>query len=167
MNAAETSASSAIAPCTSLTVVSRSSTTLAIDTFISDVSTTSTNIAIASSTARRWLPPPQEVSSELTGARVAPPAPCGITPFGLRDPALGERGDLQLVRCGLRALLGQELDRLRELVGVGERGRVDPLARADQRLDARVDDQQCDVDAALAQLLRGRQRDRAHATRAG
>src|SRR4051795_12095982 len=56
MNAAETSASSAIAPCTSLTVVPRSSTTLEIDTFISDVSTTSTNIAIARSTARRLLP---------------------------------------------------------------------------------------------------------------
>src|SRR4051795_2376780 len=56
MNAAETSASSAIAPCTSLTVVPRSSTTLEIDTFISDVSTTSTNIAIASSTASRLLP---------------------------------------------------------------------------------------------------------------
>src|SRR3954467_11642082 len=56
MNAADTSASSAIAPCTSLTVVPRSSTTLEIDTFISDVSTTSTNIAMASSTASRLLP---------------------------------------------------------------------------------------------------------------
>ena len=56
MNAADTNASSAMAPWTPLTVVSRSSTTLAIDTFISDVSTTSTNIAIASNTARRRLP---------------------------------------------------------------------------------------------------------------
>ena len=48
MNAADTSASSAIADWTPLTVVSRSSTTDEIDTFISDVSTTSTNIAIAS-----------------------------------------------------------------------------------------------------------------------
>jgi hypothetical protein len=56
MNAADTRASSAIALCTPLTVVSRSSTTFAIDTFINDVSTTSTNIAIASSTARRRLP---------------------------------------------------------------------------------------------------------------
>ena len=47
MNAAETSASSAIADWTPLTVVSRSSTTAEIDTFISDVSTTSTNIAAA------------------------------------------------------------------------------------------------------------------------
>jgi hypothetical protein len=56
MNAADTSASSAMALCTPLTVVPRSSTTLAIDTFISDVSTTSTNMAIASSTARLRLP---------------------------------------------------------------------------------------------------------------
>src|SRR3954463_12724454 len=53
MKAADTSASSAIAPCTLLTVVSRSSTTLEIDTFMSEVSTTSTNIAIANSRARR------------------------------------------------------------------------------------------------------------------
>ena len=53
MNAAETSASSAIADCTPLTVVSRSWTTAAIDTFISEVSTTSTNIAIASRMASR------------------------------------------------------------------------------------------------------------------
>ena len=56
MNAAETSASSAIADCTPLTVVSRSWTTAEIDTFISDVSTTSTNIAIASSSDNRVLP---------------------------------------------------------------------------------------------------------------
>src|SRR6478609_7842810 len=56
MKAAETSASSAIADCTPLTVVSRSRTTAAIDTFISEVSTTSTNIAIASSSPRRRSP---------------------------------------------------------------------------------------------------------------
>ena len=56
MNAADTSASSAIADCTPLTVVSRSWTTAEIDTFISDVSTTSTNIAIASRRASRRLP---------------------------------------------------------------------------------------------------------------
>ena len=56
MNAAETSASSAIADCTPLTVVSRSLTTAEIDTFMSDVSTTSTNIAIASRMASRVLP---------------------------------------------------------------------------------------------------------------
>jgi hypothetical protein len=53
MNAAETSASSAIAACTLLTVVLRSCTTDEIDTFMSDVSNTSTNIAIASRSARR------------------------------------------------------------------------------------------------------------------
>jgi hypothetical protein len=53
-----TSASSAIAACTLLTVVSRSSTTAEIDTFINDVSTTSTNIAIASRSASLGLPEP-------------------------------------------------------------------------------------------------------------
>ena len=56
MNAAETSASRAIADWTPLTVVSRSRTTAEIDTFISDVSTTSTNMAIASRMARREFP---------------------------------------------------------------------------------------------------------------
>src|SRR4051794_20841972 len=56
MNAADTSASRAIADCTPLAVVSRSWTTAEIDTFISDVSTTSTNIAIASRIARRVSP---------------------------------------------------------------------------------------------------------------
>ena len=56
MKAAETSASSAIADWTPLTVVSRSSTTAEIDTFIIDVSTTSTNIAMASKMASRGLP---------------------------------------------------------------------------------------------------------------
>ena len=56
MNAAETSASSAIADCTPLAVVSRSCTTAEIETFISDVSTTSTNIAIASRIASRLSP---------------------------------------------------------------------------------------------------------------
>ena len=56
MNAAETRASSAIALWTELTVVSRSLTTAAIDTFISDVSTTSTNIAAASTSDSRVVP---------------------------------------------------------------------------------------------------------------
>jgi hypothetical protein len=56
MNAADTSASSAIADWTPLTVVSRSRTTAEIDTFISDVSTTSTNIAMASKMASRGFP---------------------------------------------------------------------------------------------------------------
>ena len=55
MNAAETSASSAMADCTPLAVVSRSVMTAEIDTFISDVSTTRTNIAAASSSISRRL----------------------------------------------------------------------------------------------------------------
>jgi len=55
MKAAETSASRAIADCTPLTVVSRSLTTEEMETFISDVSTTSTNIAAASRIANREL----------------------------------------------------------------------------------------------------------------
>ncbi len=47
MKAAETSASRATADWTPLTVVSRSSTTAEIETFMSDVSMTKTNIAIA------------------------------------------------------------------------------------------------------------------------
>ena len=75
MNAADTRASSAIAPCTPLTVVSRSSTTFEIDTFISEVSTTSTNIAIASNTASRRLP------GAHTGASAPPSTSSGlITP---------------------------------------------------------------------------------------
>jgi hypothetical protein len=65
MNAAETNASSAIADCTPLTVVSKSWTTAEMETFMIDVSTTSTNIAIANNNAKRELPTP--VGSELTG----------------------------------------------------------------------------------------------------
>src|SRR4051812_6232206 len=53
MKAAETSASTATAAWTPLTVVSRSRTTAEIETFIRDVSTTKTNIAIANSRLRR------------------------------------------------------------------------------------------------------------------
>jgi hypothetical protein len=55
MNAAETSASSAMADCTPLAVVPKSCTTDEIETFMIDVSTTSTNIAIASRIASRRL----------------------------------------------------------------------------------------------------------------
>src|SRR5437899_2510659 len=55
MNAAETSASSAIADWTLLTVVSRSWTTAEMDTFINEVSTTRTNIAIESRMASRMF----------------------------------------------------------------------------------------------------------------
>ena len=66
MNAADTSASSAIADCTPLTVVFRSATTAEIDTFISDVSTTSTNIAIARRSESRLLPCGAATTSEAT-----------------------------------------------------------------------------------------------------
>src|SRR4051794_21464183 len=71
MNAAETSASSAIALWTELTVVSRSFTTDAIETFISDVSTTSTNIAAASTSGNRPTgarPPGTPPAASLIGA---------------------------------------------------------------------------------------------------
>jgi len=56
MKAAEIRASTAIADCTLLTVVFRSLTTAEMETFISEVSTTSTNIAAARSKERRVFP---------------------------------------------------------------------------------------------------------------
>jgi hypothetical protein len=70
MNAAETSVSSAIADWTLLAAVSRSCTTAEMETFISEVSTTRTNIAIARRTARPWSPfdsSAATVASALTG----------------------------------------------------------------------------------------------------
>src|SRR5437773_4739906 len=57
MKAADTNASRAIADWTPLAVVSRSLTTAEIDTFMNDVSTTSTNIAAASRNGSRELAP--------------------------------------------------------------------------------------------------------------
>jgi hypothetical protein len=57
MNAAETSASSAIADWTPLAVVSRSWTTAEIETFMNDVSITNTNIAAANMIPRSGEPP--------------------------------------------------------------------------------------------------------------
>src|SRR5215211_518027 len=65
MNAADTSASRAIADWTPLMNVSISSVVRDLDTTVSDVSTTSTNIAIASRMARRGLP---DVVSGAAGA---------------------------------------------------------------------------------------------------
>lgn len=92
MNAADTSASNAIADCTALTVVSRSFTTAAIDTFINEVSTTSTNIAIASRIANRrfsgactgTLPPD---SSVIRGSSPLP-MPCASSRFDHGERAL-------------------------------------------------------------------------------
>src|SRR5437763_3258421 len=65
MKAAETNASSAMADCTPLAVVCKSLVTAEIDTFISEVSTTRTNIAMDSRIASRMLP------AVLSGAVVA------------------------------------------------------------------------------------------------
>ena len=86
MNAADTSASSAIADCTPLAVVFRSGITAEIETFMSDVSTTRTNIAAAKRTANCVLPlfsdPPRSdapalvlkisLSRQSPGTRVRP-----------------------------------------------------------------------------------------------
>src|SRR5690242_5211076 len=80
MKAAETSASSAIADCTPLAVVSRSRTTAEMETFISDVSTTSTNIAMASRRASTRCcrgsagAPPSPVESVIERLRSCPRA---------------------------------------------------------------------------------------------
>ena len=70
MNAAETSASIAIADWTPLAVVLRSLTTAEIETFISDVSTTSTNMAMARSRPR--MPGPSVASVGRAADTVAP-----------------------------------------------------------------------------------------------
>ena len=67
---------SAIALWTELTVVSRSRTTAAIDTFINDVSTTSTNMAAASTSDSRALP------AALGGSSMAPPRSRGASNRG-------------------------------------------------------------------------------------
>src|SRR3954452_3690766 len=104
MNAAETSASSAIAPWTPLTVVWRSLTTAEIDTFISDVSTTRTNIAIASSSDSRELP------DSSAGASMAAAV--------VMRPRLGERLALDRVELDLRDRAGvEQLLGLRDLLG--------------------------------------------------
>jgi len=71
MKAAETSASRAMADCTPLAVVSRSVITAEMDTFMSDVSTTSTNMAMASRTCRR-RPPSGSPGSVVGSALMAP-----------------------------------------------------------------------------------------------
>ena len=83
MNAAETNASRAMADCTALAVVLRSLVTAEIDTFMSEVSTTNTNIAIESSTISRRLPEP--ATSTFPSASVGP------IYVRLASPARGER----------------------------------------------------------------------------
>src|SRR5438477_202733 len=76
MNAAETRASRAIAAWTPLTVVPRSRVTAAIDTFIREVSTTSTNIAIDSRTARRGFQAPSPGTGAAAASPVTGASPC-------------------------------------------------------------------------------------------
>ena len=92
MNAAETSASRAIADWTPLAVVSRSLTTAEIDTFMSDVSTTSTNIAIASSNDSRGLPTSSGLGSGSLSIRPHPLDPAS-TPSTPSTPVLQSRSD--------------------------------------------------------------------------
>src|SRR4051812_28230508 len=118
MNAADTNASSAIAPWTLETVVPRSSTTLEIDTFISDVSTTRTNIAMASNRARRRLPA-SGVASGMTGH---PPA-------GHQLPQLGGDDDRQARADADQPLVAGEIDGVQHPVEEAELGGEDDRGR--------------------------------------
>src|SRR4051812_48218591 len=81
-------------------------------------------------------------------------------------PVLGERGELELVCRGARVLVGEEQDGIGDPARVGQRFRRDTGACGPvERLDARVDDEQRDLDAVGAQLERGRVADRSHAER--
>src|SRR5215216_5182665 len=104
MKAADTSASSAIADWTPLTVVSRSSTTAEIDTFISDVSTTSTNMAIASRIASRG------VDVVCSGMLVSP---AGLRPPESLQGELVRRGPAVGAHPGMQAAIREvgDLDR--------------------------------------------------------
>src|SRR3954462_12858694 len=68
MNAADTSPPRPPAHWPALAVVSRSWTTAEIDTFISEVSMTNTNIAIASSTPSRGVPDDEDTPRSITDA---------------------------------------------------------------------------------------------------
>ena len=89
MNAAETSASSAMADWTLLTDVSRSPATAVIDTFMIEVSTTRTNIAIASRSGSRLLAAPFS-------------SPLELAPSLIRDPHSRQRGSRALARSSSR-----------------------------------------------------------------
>src|SRR4051812_48608813 len=126
MKAADTSASRAIADCTPLTVVFRSCTTAEIDTFISEVSTTSTNIAIASKRARRLLlPPAADVWDDDVAVAEAAAIPGAIHrahPELVSDPGLAPE-----VRPGEDRVVPEPRPRTR-LVGVVELAVFDVVA---------------------------------------
>ena len=75
MKAAETRASRATADWTPLTVVSRSLTTAEIETFISDVSMTKTNIAIAKRMPSLGVPVSDDIARECHGCLGRNPGP--------------------------------------------------------------------------------------------
>ncbi len=85
MNAADTSASRAIADCTLLTVASRLSATAEMETFMIVVSTTRTNIAIASSSGRKRLGVAPGIGAPSTGC--APSGDVAPTGWSSRDIA--------------------------------------------------------------------------------
>src|SRR5262245_5782574 len=89
MKAAETRASSAIADWTPLAVAPRSRTTAEMDTFMSDVSTTSTNIAAAS--RRPSLMSPDDSSGMAAGAVVA----SAVTRYCPSSGALSHLGGIE------------------------------------------------------------------------
>src|SRR5688572_18797131 len=79
MKAADTRASIATADWTPLTVVSRSSTTAEIETFMNDVSMTKTNIAIARRMPRRGVPVcSEDIPSQYSSRRERIHHPVGV-----------------------------------------------------------------------------------------
>ena len=90
MKAAETRASRATADWTPLTVVSRSLTTAEIETFMSDVSMTKTNIAIARRMPSRGVPVSDDIAGEY-------PAWTHLKPSEKFDAARGAAGVLDAV----------------------------------------------------------------------
>src|SRR3954465_3045483 len=68
--------------------------------------------------------------------------------LGSGGPVLGERGELELVCRGAGVLVGKEDGGIGDPAPGGQRSRRDTGARGPvERLDARVDDQQRDLDA--------------------
>src|SRR3954452_5324397 len=151
MNAAETSASRAIADCTPLTVVSRSLTTDEIETFISDVSTTRTNIAIASRAPSRPGPAASSgalmIAASVTSGRLsrlrwrgASPRPGGA-PSALQRLQRGvDRGEDAVVAERVeQARARRALDDRHADVGEDEvdAGALEGLGQLDEDLGAR------------------------------
>src|SRR4051794_38359076 len=125
MKAAETSASSAIADCTPLAVVWRSSMTAEMDTFINDVSTTRTNIAIDSRIISRRLP--------WTGASAVTPR--RFAPTGAAASPCVDEFEAGQCRAKTRLPAAQvDLVRLDDLVAVHD---VHPLVQRDGGIDVR------------------------------